>query len=567
MKTIWKLKPQDKNEITKLMLTHTISYLVASVLATRNLMFGAVRFFTPTRLQKADLTTMPDVDTAAKRLWQAYDNKETVVVSGDYDVDGVTSTVVMVRTLKRLKMDVHAFIPNRIEDGYGISPDTIAQCIELHKPSLIVTVDCGTNSVEAVEYSKSQGVDIIITDHHEADFNNLSKPYALVNPKVGNNKEFLPLAGVGVAHALLKHMHNIGQDSHTQLCLSYDPDEYLDIVAVGTVADMVPLVGENRWLVRTGLKVLSDTRCPGLRALMHKLQLPKTISTTHIGFKIGPRINAVGRMGSATLALDLLLSNNAEESKRLVSEIEAINTMRRELSTATFDEASELAGKMFDLKELNSLVVAKAGWHKGIVGIVASRLIEAFGRPTIVLGVTETTAAGSCRSIPGVNLVEALHECKHLLKKYGGHAGAAGVTLDITNLEAFTDAFNTAVNKQLGGEDIRKIVEADCEVTLDMLTENASHDLQVLEPFGMNNPHPLYLIRNLTTKSRRPMSFGIIATLTDGVSEITALMFGDEYKKLKDGCYDIICKFEMNEFRGNRTPQLMIEAIRNAETG
>ncbi len=481
--------------------------------------------------------------------------------------DGVTSTAIMARVLKRIGMDIHAFIPDRIEDGYGISPSTIDKCIAQCNPTLIITVDCGSNSSPAVEHAATLGVDMIVTDHHEIDVELMAKPLALVNPKLCVDPELQSLAGVGVAYQLLRCMHRTGMDNDRPVCLTYDPDEYLDIVAVGTVADMVPLVGVNRHLVKAGLAMLSDTRCVGLRALMLYLKVPSPVSTTSIGFKIGPRINAAGRMGSAMLAYDLLMEDSSVIADQRVAELDDINTRRRELTDETFRTSLEIATELMDKPECVSLIVAQAKLHKGIAGIVASRLVEGFGVPTIVLSVSKHMASGSCRSVQGINLVQALKQCAPMLTTFGGHAGAAGVSLDIANLDKFRVLFNEAIAEQVDSKGLERTVVVDCEAELGMFTEETYQGLKCLEPFGMGNPEPTYLVRNVRVAAKRPIKNGHIVVFTDGVAEITTLMFGAHDIEPANLTYDIVAKFSINEFRGRRSPQLMLEEIRHAETG
>jgi single-stranded-DNA-specific exonuclease len=417
---------------------------------------AASRFLNPQLRQLGDPFELPDMAAAVDRLLGAIEKGERIVIYGDYDVDGVTSSALLQRVLQAAGATVANFLPHRMDEGYGLSQDGLARCLKEHKPQLLVAVDCGTSSATEIADLKKHRVDTIVLDHHEPP-EQLPACVALVNPKaVAANRirggeevprngfaATTPFASVGVsfklAHALLK--------SRQSLAERIDLREHLDLVAVGTVADIVPLTGENRILVKAGLERLPHTQKIGLRALMDVANVPDRVSPHHIGFRIGPRLNAAGRLSDAMAALELLLTDDAARAKQLANLLNEHNTKRQRIEEHMVEEAIAMARTHQDDRVL---VLAKEGWHVGVIGIVASRVQQEFYRPTVVIGIEKGMGKGSCRSVSGFSIVGALQRCAPLLERFGGHDMAAGLSVKAGKIDELRGALNEFAETSLG---------------------------------------------------------------------------------------------------------------------
>ncbi|HPR83931.1 MAG TPA: single-stranded-DNA-specific exonuclease RecJ, partial [Pontiellaceae bacterium] len=440
-------------------------------------------FMNPALSTLRDPFELPDMDKAAARIRRALGAGEKITVFGDYDVDGVCSTALMVRVLRELGGNVAAFIPSRFDDGYGLSCDALAACIAEHKPSLIVTVDCGTNSVEAVDKARACGVDVVITDHHEPDAQ-LAHAVAVVNPKLAANHPGRILAGAGVAFKLCHALIKDGRDNGCAVSASVDLKKYLDFVAVATVTDMVPLLGENRVLVRAGFQALENSCWAGWNALKKLAGMAGTVETWHAGFALGPRINAAGRIGRADAAIELLLTDLPARADELAQLLDSANRERQAIEKDIVREAIEEIDAYFDETKNFGIVIAREGWHTGVIGIVASRLVARYGRPVAVIGMDGNRGRGSCRSIDAFNILDGLNICSGMLKQFGGHAMAAGLEVEEQNLEAFKIRFNEAAIAQLQSADLRPVLEIDRAVTLGEADASLVDGLKRTGPFG-----------------------------------------------------------------------------------
>jgi single-stranded-DNA-specific exonuclease len=438
----------------------------------------AERFLTPRLSDLADPFLLPQMDAAVQRIWRAIEGGASIAVYGDYDVDGITSTALMVQVLESLGAEVKSFLPLRMDEGYGLTPEGLQRCLESLKPSLILTVDCGTGSVAAVEQAKAAGVDIVVTDHHAVARGEVAPALAVVNPKLGDER-FHMLAGVGVAfklcHALTKH----GRSGAHRAAGDLDLRGHLDLVALGTITDIVPLVGENRILARHGLAQLNKTENRGLKTLIDVAGITQRIDTYEVGFRLGPRLNAAGRLGDALEALELLLTKDATRAMEVAQRLDASNRDRQAVEAAILQEVLREMDQQFDPGQHFGLVVGRKGWHTGVIGIVASRLVQRYNRPSIVIGFDEDgTGKGSCRSIDGFDLVGGLSQCAQHLVKFGGHTMAAGLEIERANLEPFQEAFNAAAAGALRGTDLRPVQAIDSWVGLgdvdDRLFETSS---------------------------------------------------------------------------------------------
>ncbi|NLX26144.1 MAG: single-stranded-DNA-specific exonuclease RecJ, partial [Lentisphaerae bacterium] len=407
----WEIRTANLEKVRDLVAAMGIPAPLAHVLVTRgfNTAEDAAQFLRPRLAELDDPFLLPDMERAVQRIWRAVDAQERITVFGDYDVDGVTAAALMIRVLRALGARVEGFVPDRLEEGYGLSLDAVERCLAGRETQLLVTVDCGTNSVESVAYAQSRNVDVVVTDHHEPE-ELTADAYALINPKLGTSGG--PLAGVGVAfklaHALvLSGSERPGMDHARSVLRSL-----LDLVALGTVADIVPLVGENRTFVRYGLVQMESTEWVGMKALKEVAGLKGELNTGHLGFQLGPRINASGRIGEPEQAVRLLTTDDLAEAGAIAKLLDRDNQERRAIERKMADEAFEEIDRWFNPEENYGLVVAREGWHPGVVGIVASRVARHYNRPAVIVSIDpDGSARGSCRSIEAFDLLEGLQAC------------------------------------------------------------------------------------------------------------------------------------------------------------
>ncbi len=517
---------------------------------------AAASFLNPQLRQLGDPFELPDMEAAVERILAAIANKERVAIYGDYDVDGVTSSALLQRVLQAVGATVANFLPQRAEEGYGLSADGIARCLKEHKPQLLIAVDCGTSSVREIADLQKQGVDTIVLDHHEPP-GELPKCVALVNPKRIAGSALGVLASVGVAfklaHALLK------RDKH--LAEKIDLREHLDLVAVGTVADIVPLTGENRILVRAGLERLPQTQKVGLRALMEIADVPDKVSPYHIGFRMGPRLNAAGRLADAMAALELLLTEDAMRAAELAKLLHEQNAKRQGIEGQITEEAIAMA-------RANSgdriLVLAKEGWHVGVIGIVASRVMQVYHRPTVVIGIEEGMGKGSCRSVTGFSIVGALQHCAPLLEKFGGHEMAAGLSVKSGRVDELRETLNVFAATMLKDEDLLPQVRIDAMLRLDDLDADFFEQLERLEPCGTENPTPLFAVEgvHLHGKPRIVGKNHLRFSVTDGDTTVQAIWWGKGDFEFPEGAFDVAFTPELNEYGGRESVQLKVRDIR-----
>ena len=474
-----------------------VSAVTARLLAIRGITDPdeASRFMNPTLEQLYDPFRLAGLECAADRLLQAVSNRERIAVHGDYDVDGITSTVILRRALELLGADVGHFIPERLTDGYGLQPGTIDR-LHAEGVKLIVSVDCGIRAPEAARRARQLGVDLIITDHHEPD-DELPDACAVVNPKRHDcTYPDKNLAGVGVALKLVQAL--CGRAGK----LAWLP-AFVKIASIGTLADVVPLVGENRVIAKLGLQML--TKGPhkvGLRALLEAAGLSgKTIDSYHIGFMVAPRINAAGRMSTPDIATRLLLASDegmAEEAKALAEQLEAENTRRRLEDQDILAKAKKIVETDPEIGSRTVLVVGGEGWHRGVIGIVASKLVDVFYRPAIVLSVDGDVAHGSCRSITGFNMLACLESCAPLMKRFGGHKAAAGLQIESSRIREFRAAVNAHADAILGPDDLRPSLWLDGPLAFHDINERVMAEFAALAPFGPGNARPKFHTNGVT---------------------------------------------------------------------
>jgi single-stranded-DNA-specific exonuclease len=492
----WDSLPCDDAAAEKLAAALGIAPVVARLLCQRGLSDPelADRFLNPSLDHLHDPMLLADMGVAVDRITAAIARKERIAIHGDYDVDGVTSTVILRRALEMLGADVVHFIPERLRDGYGLQPASIER-LHAEGVALVVSVDCGIRGAEAATRARELGVGLIITDHHEPD-TELPAALAVINPKRHDcGYPDKNLAGVGVALKLVQALCRRAGRDHLL-------PGFIKVAAIGTLADVVPLVGENRIIAKIGLDLL--TKGPhkvGLRALLDVSGLTgKTIDSYHIGFMLAPRVNAAGRMSSPDIAARLLLAADeamAEEVRELALQLDGENVRRQEEEAEILAAAKKIVQTDPDIGARSILVVGGEGWHRGVIGIVASKLVDAFHRPAIVLSVDGDVAHGSCRSIPRFDMLGALERCAHLLVRFGGHRQAAGLTLDAGRIRDLRLAVNAVADETLGPEDLMPRLRIDGDLTFRGITGGVATGVASLAPFGAGNPRPVFAARGV----------------------------------------------------------------------
>ncbi|PWN05801.1 single-stranded-DNA-specific exonuclease RecJ [Rhodohalobacter mucosus] len=523
----------------------------------------AKRFFRPESERLHDPFLMKDMEPAACRLSSAIRNSERIVIYGDYDVDGTTATSILYTFLKRFGLDVHYYIPHRFKEGYGINPDGIRFASDLNA-DLIVSVDCGITAIEEAKYASEKGIDLIICDHHTVG-DELPDAVAVLDPKRPDcSYPFDGLSGAGVGFKLV-------QATVKKLGLSDTlPYEYLDLVAISIASDIVPIVDENRILMRMGLNLINSEPRIGVRALLEKIRiLPGTVSTSSIVFSVGPRINAAGRMGDATAAVELMIAEDHTSARRYAAELEEINIRRRTTDAETMEQATEMLESDFNLDELSTMVLHHPDWHLGVIGIVASRLVDSYYRPTIMLSTVEGKIKGSARSIKGFNIYDALKECEDLLEQFGGHEFAAGLTMDARNLDEFRERMNRIAGTRLSENDFLPELQIDSDLNLEEVDMKFWKLLSQFEPFGPGNMRPVFVSRGVCIESV-PTIVGnghLKMKVSQGDSGVLdAIGFNmHEYLPVLRQCdksrVDIAYVLEENHWNGKRTIQMRIRDI------
>lgn len=495
-----------------------ISAILAQILINRGINTpGEADKFLNTKIDYLlEPNTFSDMHKAVYITQKTIKLKSPVMVCGDYDVDGVTAVVLLKETLSKMGFKVIHYLPHRIKDGYGLNKNAL-NIARKNKVKLLITADCGINNLEEVKELKSRNIEVIITDHHEPQ-GRLPPAASILNPKVKDSGyRYRDLAGVGVAYKFCQAL------SGSNLL------ENLDLVSIGTIADVVPLLGENRVIVKEGLSRISRTKRPGLKALIKASGIEgRTISADFVSFILGPRINASGRIDTADIAFNLLISQKQEEAERLAQLVNTHNRQRQKIEGQVLEEAQALIDKEVNFKEHKVIVIAGEDWHHGVLGIVASKLADRFYRPTILISKTQDPCRGSGRSIKSFHLFQALLECRELLNTFGGHEHAAGLLIAKDNIDDFKNKINRIAGEKLRLEDLLPSIDIDMEVVLSDLNEKIINEFDKLEPFGMANPRPLFYTRNLKLKgspqilSRDTLKFWV----SDGNITYPAIGFG-----------------------------------------
>jgi single-stranded-DNA-specific exonuclease len=565
----WKIKPQGcKSAIEQLVIDLGVNKTIANLLTQRNVTSfeDAKSFFRPDLTLLHDPFLMKDMDTAVDRISHCIEHNKKILIYGDYDVDGTTSVAMVYSFLKKITRNILYYIPNRDSEGYGISFKGINYAIE-NKIDLIISLDCGIKSIDKVSYAKENNIDFIICDHHYPG-DNIPDAIAVLDPKRRDcSYPYKELSGCGVGYKLLQ-----AYCIREQISLSF-VEIFLDLVAVSIASDIVPITGENRILAYFGLIQLNKCPCTGLKSIINISGLEnKDITIDDIVYKIGPRINAAGRIENGIKAVELLVSDNGDEALSLVGKIDNYNNTRKNIDGIITSEALKLIGENPKLKDNNSTVLFNPNWHKGVIGIVASRLIEYYYRPTIILTESNGMATGSARSVEGFDLYQAINACSELLENFGGHMFAAGLTLKIENVPAFKEKFEEVVASTIKSDQLAPTIEIDTELDLKDINSKFFRILRQFQPFGPGNLSPVFLTKNVADNGNAK----IVGSNSDHLKlEIIhesdpfhtypaiAFQMSEHFNYIKNGNpFDICYSIEENAYRGNTSLQLRLRDIK-----
>jgi len=560
---IWKTAPRDHAAEMDLAQQAGIHSLVAAILRARGYTNAAevARFLQSDLDSLANPFDLPDMREAAERIVLAVGQGEPILVHGDYDADGITSTALLVRFLSKLGADVHYYIPHRLHDRYGLMPTAIERAVE-KGIKLILSVDCGVSDLDAIARANELGAEVIVIDHHEPG---PELPAALVvDPKRKDaSGESVDLAAVGLAYKVAAAVCTLLDMPVNSLRRAF-----FDLVAIGTVADVSPLTGDNRTMVKHGLSLLPTTQKAGLRALMDISGLNGTLTAQDIGFRLAPKLNAVGRMADATDAVDLLLATDPDEAMRLAVKLEGHNRERQRVQEAIYCTAVAKVCSEVDLDSEPIVVLAADDWHIGVIGIVASKVVEEFSRPAFLMGRDGEYYRGSARSVPGFNVAEALEECSDLLVRFGGHSLAGGFTLTTDTLPAFRERLNEIGRRVLRPQQLCPTIDIDCEVDIEEIDTDLIEGLREMGPFGQGNPEPVLMSTGLEVLEARCVgSNGAHLKLLAGRGHLVFDCIGFRQGDLADGLrqgalVDIAYTPEFNDFNGRRGIQLRLAAVR-----
>ena len=554
----WQIYETNEEEIEELTNKYKINKLLATILSNRgiNKKEDIDLFLYPKRNDFHNPYDMPDMEKAVERIIKAKENNEKIIIYGDYDVDGITSITVLKSFLKDIGIEASYYIPNRLNEGYGLNIPAVEK-IAGEGYNLMITVDCGITCIEEINKANELGMDVIVTDHHEVG-DSLPNAIAVVDCKRKDNKyKCRDLAGVGVAFKLSQALAmKLGIEEKEYL-------KYLDIVCIGTISDIVPLVDENRVISKLGLMLVNQTKNIGLKAILN-ISGYKNIDSTAVSFGIAPRLNACGRMGHADEALKLFLSNNINEVNEIANQLNEYNKIRQNIEKSIYEDAIKQIEEK-NLENNKTIVVSGKEWHHGVIGIVSSKITEMFFKPSILLCLEEGLAKGSGRSVPGFDLHEALLKCQNSLEKFGGHAMAVGLTLKEKSIPEFNKKLEE-VAEEAHIEDIVPVIKIDAKINLNEVTKEMVESLKMLEPFGEANKMPVFVYKNLKIDSIRALSEGkhLKLTLKDQNVIVNAIGFnmGNLAEDYRIGDkIDAVGTLEINSFNGVDSIQINLKDI------
>lgn len=552
MQKVWNIKKYNEEEIDKISNKYNISKCLAKLLKSREVE-NIDMYLNGTLKDLRDPFLLKDMQKIVDRIKLAINKKEKICIYGDYDVDGITSITIMYKFLSDLGLDVTYYLPDRLQEGYGVNNEALDK-IKKEGVSLVITVDCGITAIDEVEYAKSLGLDIAITDHHECT-ENLPSALAIINPKQkDDNYPFKMFAGVGVAFKVLSALAiSLNMESESYL-------KYLDIVAIGTISDIVPLLDENRIISKEGLKQIANTKNEGIKAMLRVINF-KDIDSTMVSFGMAPRINACGRMGNASIAVKLLLEESEENAKELAEKLDSLNIKRQEVEKNIFEKAVNTIENE-GYKQKNSIVLYDENWHNGVIGIVASRLVNIYNKPVVLFTKENDVVRGSGRCPNGFSLYDALTESKEYLIQFGGHELAAGMSIEEENIPLFREEFEKIVTQNM--KDLVQVIDVDMEIKKSDLGVQILKDINRIKPYGQANNTPLFLYKGLkihsirTLKEEKHLKF----TLQDERVLLEALAFSQGARRdevrLGDKI-DVLCNVEINSYNTPRTIQLILQ--------
>ena len=562
-------EPDKVRELSQMLNCHPV---MASILVNRNIHTAktAADFLNTSLNNMPSPFSLKDMDVAVHRIYKAITDKEKILIFGDYDVDGITATVILLNFLRDAGADVSYYIPHRVSEGYSIQPGHISRYAHSPKVDLIITADCGSGSHQAAAAAKSTDIDMIITDHHTIT-EDIPSALAVINPKRGDCPAGLQnLAGVGVAFCLLICLRTyLREKGFWQEGLEPNLKSYCDLVALGTVADMVPLIEENRILCKTGLTLIHAGHRPGLTALLEASAIQNEfLDADDIAFRLAPRLNAAGRMDHAARAVELLTAKDTDSAQETAHTLNLLNRKRRQVEQEIFTEIQGLLENNPPLRQRQSLVLSGQGWHAGVLGIVASKIVNAYYRPVILITTRDGMGIGSGRSVAGLNLYDALASCKPYLETFGGHSMAAGLKIRKANIADFQNAFENVIRRISQPEDLTPILKIDAHLDLDTISDALINELEALMPFGTGNPEPLFMTTDVRVisskivgKNHRRMILQQSSTPNPPVFQ--AIQFNVESRLAdKQKISQMVFKLRWNRWKGKKTAQLVIEDLK-----
>ncbi|MBL7157339.1 MAG: single-stranded-DNA-specific exonuclease RecJ [Candidatus Omnitrophica bacterium] len=562
MNRIWKTKEPHPEFSRSLSKSLGISHITAQLLINRGIKdeMQAHHFLYGDFQSCHDPSLLKDIEKTVARIKRAIKEKEKILLYGDYDVDGITSIALLSIVLTHMKANVETYIPNRLEEGYGLNVNAV-RLAHKRKISLIITADCGISAHKEIDLANSLGVDVIVTDHHEIKAEELPRAYSIINPlQNGCAYPFKHLSGVGLVYKMIQALLEGTR---------YPLMNHLDLVALGTVSDLSVQKGENRILTKFGLKKLKNTKKKGIKALIEVSGLKgRDISCGHIGYILGPRINAMGRIGSPEVALELLLTEKEEEASRLAGILNSENRNRQKIERGVLNAALEKVKREINFKESRVIVLSGTDWHPGVIGIVASRLIDRFYRPTVMIAVNGKIGKGSARSIDNFHLFNAINSCEKYLVDFGGHEGACGLVIEKKNIKRFTDEINTVAKTMIADEDLYPTLDIDAEVGLSELSERLVEELELLVPFGPENPRPIFSSMGVYLKNepRRISRNGLKMWVTDNKTTCEAITFRSEGISIpeKGSQVNLVYSPSINTWQGVTSLQLDLKDLKMA---
>lgn len=574
MKENWQIIKPDLPSVEKIQKVLNCSYITALVLVNRSIKEESdARAFIDFSLKNIRPPfCIKDIDTAVQRIARAISAHEKILIFGDYDADGITATAILLEFLQYAGADVSFYIPHRTKEGYDIQADHIFGHALPNEIDLIITVDCGSSRHEAVKAASKSGIDIIITDHHTID--NIPRAYAVVNPRRDDcTTGFDHLAGVGVAFAtiicLRKYLRSI---NFWKTRPEPNLKKYCDLVALGTIADMVPLIRENRILSRVGLDIINQGLRPGLKALASVSGINENIVVSDdIAFKLAPRINAAGRIDHANIAVELLTTPDIDKAREIALSLNHLNLKRQAMEKKIFEHIIDYIESNPDILNKKSLVLCHHSWHEGILGIAASKLADRFYRPVILISFKNGIGKGSGRSIPGINLYDCLFACSAHLQKFGGHPMAAGLQIGQESVKDFEKDFNDAVSQAGSSHSFSKNINIDCELDFKDISDRLLDELETLHPFGEGNPEPVFMAKNIIVSSSRIVGkvhrSMVLRQGGDNTKRpVQAIQFNIDPYLIKSGGFEqsfeqMAFKLQWNRWNGKKTPQIVIQEI------